>query len=61
MDRQGDVWLVNEVQELIATLAELEEQLVSRVTIAAKRSPETFLEEAEALDLIIRLRRELIQ
>lgn len=44
---------------LVATLADLETQLIRSVTIAWKRSPETFLEESEALDLIIRLRREL--
>jgi len=46
-------------KELLATLAEIEANLIRRVTIASRQSPETFLEEAEALDLIIRLRREL--
>ena len=44
---------------LVATLTDLETQLVRSVLIAWRRSPETFLEEAEALDLIIRLKREL--
>jgi hypothetical protein len=46
-------------EELVAALADIEAVLIRSVAIAATRSPETFLEEAEALDLIIRLRREL--
>ncbi len=51
--------MAEERAALVATLANLETQLVRSVTIAWRRSPETFLEEAEALDLVIRLRREL--
>jgi len=51
--------MAEERAELVATLTELEAQLIGRVTIASKRSPENFLEEAEALDLVIRLRKEL--
>jgi hypothetical protein len=51
--------LAEERAALVATLADLETRLIRSVTIASKQSPETFLEEAEALDLIIRLRREL--
>jgi len=51
--------LAEERAALLATLEALETQLVRSVTIAWRRSPETFLEQAEALDLIIRLRREL--
>lgn len=51
--------MAEEREALVATLAALETVLIRSVDIAAERSPETFLEEAEALHLIISLRREL--
>ncbi|MDG6966806.1 MAG: hypothetical protein JRN58_02675 [Nitrososphaerota archaeon] len=44
---------------LAAALANLETRLVRRLSIAFERSPESFLEEAEALDLVIRLKKKL--
>jgi len=51
--------LADEREELIATLSDLEAVLIRSVNIAAKRSPEAFIEEAKALYLIIQLKREL--
>jgi len=56
-DRVIDGWLKK--AELAETLAGLETRLIRRLAVAFARSPESFLEEAEALDLVIRLKREL--
>jgi hypothetical protein len=50
--------MAEEKESVVATLTEIEAVLVRRVNIVARRSPESFLDEAEALDFI-RLRREL--
>jgi len=51
--------VAEERAELAETLAGLETRLIRRLTVAFERSPESFLEEAEALGLVIRLKKEL--
>ena len=51
--------MAEERAELAETLAGLETRLIRRLTMVFERSPESFLEEAEALDLVIRLKKEL--
>ena len=48
-----------EEEELKATLSDLERSLTRRLLIVARRNPETFLEKAQALELIIDLERKL--
>ena len=49
-----------EEEALQKILIEFEKVIKKRLIIAAKRSPETFLEEAEALELVIDLRKKLV-
>jgi hypothetical protein len=58
--KQGDRRLAEE-EALQKILIDLEKTIKRRLIIAAKRSPETFLEEAEALELIIDLRKKLAE
>jgi hypothetical protein len=51
--------MAEEKSRLKETLAGLETRLIHRVIIAFERSPESFLEEADALELVIRLKKEL--
>jgi hypothetical protein len=51
--------MAQEKAKLSEALADLETRLIRRLTVAYERSPESFLEEAEALDLVIRLNKEL--
>jgi hypothetical protein len=51
--------MAEEKSRLAETLAGLEARLIHRVVIAFEKSPESFLEEADALELVIRLKREL--
>jgi hypothetical protein len=53
--------MAQEKTKLAEALADLETRLIRRLAIAYERSPESFLEEAEALDLVIRLKRELLR
>lgn len=48
-------------QEILELLRSLESRLKTRIVRAPVRSPETLFEELEALDLVIRLRRELVK
>ncbi len=48
-----------EKEELSAILEDLEKTLIRRASLAARRSPETFLKELEALELVIDLRKKL--
>ena len=50
--------MAEERAELAETLAGLETRLIRRLTVAFEPSPESFLEEAKALDLVIRLKKE---
>lgn len=52
--------MAREKAKLVEALADLETRLIRRLAIAYERSPENFLE-AEALDLVIRLQRELAE
>jgi hypothetical protein len=51
--------MAEEKSRLTDTLAGLETLLIHRVVIAFERSPESFLEEAHALELVIGLKKEL--
>lgn len=53
--------MAREKAKLVEALADLETRLIRRLAIAYERSPENFLDEAEALDLVIRLQRELAE
>jgi hypothetical protein len=48
-----------EIRAAQETLEDLQETLVSRIPRAASRSPDTLLEEIEALNLVIELRMRL--
>lgn len=48
-------------QEILELLRSLETKLKTRIVRAPVRSPETLFEELEALDLVIRLPRELLK
>jgi hypothetical protein len=50
-----------EEEALQKILIELWKVVKKRLFIAARRSPETFLEEAEALELVIDLRKKLVE
>lgn len=58
MGKKGDGGLAEE-ETLQKILNELEKIIKRRLEIAARRSPETFLEEAEALELVMDLRKKL--
>lgn len=51
--------MAEERARLGETLAGLETRLIRRLAIAFERDPESFLWEADALDLVIRLKKAL--
>lgn len=51
--------MAREKAKLVEALADLETRLIRRLAIAYERSPENFLDEAEALDLVIGCRESL--
>lgn len=50
-----------EEEALQKILIELEKVIKKRLLVAVRRSPETFLEEAAALELVIDLRKKLAE
>lgn len=59
MDRKGGQGMAKEREKLLKILQSLESTLLTRATIAFRRSPETFIEEAQTLELVIYLRKKL--
>lgn len=51
--------MAQEKAKLSEALSDLETRLIHRLAIAYERSPESFLDEADALDLVIRLKKAL--
>jgi len=59
MDRKSGEGMGENRERLLKILEGLEGSLESRAVVALKRSPESFVEEARTLELVIDLRKKL--
>ena len=59
MDRKSGEGMGENRERLLKILEGLEGSLESRAVVAFKRSPESFVEEARTLELVIDLRKKL--